>query len=184
MVSPDTQFSCNGVVKQWRYKFSHRARPFKALVFRPLSEFEFKLIGINDISSAKTKTGEEIYDVPEGDRITVQVDDVIGWSFPKYSAVPGFAPLRFNNAAERIFVIDYFTSGASLHKLLSVNETYTFYTHVWERKYSIVAIVETNSGKIMSNFKIHIIFNPLLNENTSLKHQFANYTEFALSIFV
>lgn len=146
MISPDTPFSCNGTVTQWRYKSSHHVNHFKALVFRPLSDTKFKLIGFNDIPCANASDVKEVYDVPEGKRIAVQDGDVIGWSLPKYLDSPGYArgyaPLQYNNVSERIFEFNYFTTGAWLYKLLHVNETFylynTQYAHKWERKYSII----------------------------------------------
>lgn len=85
MVSPSTQFTCDGEVTEWRFQ-ARASNPLRAIVFRPIdgTTTQFKIIGFNDIPASEINT-PILYTVPENERITVRQGDVIGFSYDQAS---------------------------------------------------------------------------------------------------
>ena len=133
MVSPDWPFICNGQVTEWRY---HRRTvyAFQAVVWRPVngSATKFQIVGINDIPTGSVNT-IVTYIVPENQRITVKVGDVIGWSFD-------------NHVLSKDSGGNYHVRWlGDLHGSLQVNQVHDFYSGETNgganREYSITATV-------------------------------------------
>ena len=131
MVSVDLQFTCEGLLVEWRYQ-AKASNPFRAIVWRPVngSDTEFQIVGINDIPAGEINT-PVTYTVPENDRIEVQAGDLIGWSSV------GLSSLAFD-------------SGVGVHRILwkrylndlDVNQIRTIDRGNQLREYSIEATVE------------------------------------------
>ena len=169
MISPDTQFTCDGVLTQWRYRTLH-SLSFKALVLRPIQplgsdplKLGFTITGINDIPKPKgTVRNDEVYNVPESEQIMVQTGDVIGWAFPK-SNVRGHAPLQYNvqsNVANhtRILCMDYWNKSNlfDFHNRLIPDKSVTIDSDCGYREYSILATVESVQGRWCLSFQVYL----------------------------
>ncbi|XP_072048084.1 uncharacterized protein [Amphiura filiformis] len=133
MASPDQKFTCSGQVTAWKYqgKFS---RPFRAIVFRPTggAVTEFEIVGINDIPAGAVNTPVN-YVVPESDRITVAIGDVIGWSF-------GGGVITYNGGGS--YKVRWV--GGNLHAGLAATQNVNINGGVQQREYSIEATVTSD----------------------------------------
>ncbi|XP_072014892.1 uncharacterized protein [Amphiura filiformis] len=151
IVSPDSPFSCNGVLTQWLYQ-SKNTEAFKALVFRPMPSVgptNHLLLGINDIPSGLADV-EVVYTVPESDQIYIEAGDVIGWSYSSGMQAP---PLQYTLTAAPSALVDtqiqylyYGTPENHLHDKLKLNQIYDINTGQDYREYSIVATIGVASG--------------------------------------
>ncbi|XP_071955155.1 uncharacterized protein [Antedon mediterranea] len=132
MVSPDQKFSCSGQVASWSYQGKTTA-PFRAIIFRQIegSNTQFKVVGINDIP-AGVANAEVTYIIPESERITVELGDVIGWSFRQ-------GVLTFNEGGDFHvrWVVDNLHNNLVHDQILDIN------SGVGKREYSIEAKVLT-----------------------------------------
>ena len=133
MVLVDQQFTCEGVLVEWRYQ-AKASNLFRAIVWRPVngSDTEFQIVGINDIPAGEVNT-PVTYTVPENDTIEVLAGDLIGWSF-------GSSSLAFDlGGVHRIrWKRDLYD--------LDVNQTRTIDHGNQLREYSIEATVEPTEG--------------------------------------
>ncbi|XP_072046221.1 hyalin-like [Amphiura filiformis] len=124
------EFSCYGYVTQWSWYAKYSSRPFRAVVWRPVSGYSsrFKIVGINDIPSKSQ--GSETFTVPESQRITVEPGDVIGWSFQYHT-------IRYDTGGSDLV---HWRSG-NLYSSLQVNQIQDFNEGIGFRQYSIRATV-------------------------------------------
>jgi hypothetical protein len=138
MVSPNQQFLCGGQVTKWTYQGKY-SRPFRAIVFRPIedSSTEFRIVGINDVPAGAANT-QVVYSVPERERITVNIGDVIGWSF-------GDGVITYNGGGN--FLVRWL--GGNLHTSLEVNQQVNINGGAGQREYSIEATVGSSEGKTL-----------------------------------
>ena len=133
MLSPDWPFLCNGQVTEWRY-YRRTVYAFQAVVWRPVdgSTTKFQIVGINEIPTGSANTNVT-YIVPENQRITVKVGDVIGWSYSNHVLSKDFG------GHYHVRWLRY------LHGSLQVNQVHDFYSGETNgggnREYSIAAIV-------------------------------------------
>ena len=132
-VSPAKYIPCNGFVVEWRY-VAQQLYSFKAVIWRKIEGFpsKFKVIGINEIPAGSVTNQEIIYTVPENERISVKVGDMIGWSHG-----PALLPwiLGGNHLAQIRFV------SKVTHPTLEENQIVEF-GDLEERHYSIQVTVQ------------------------------------------
>ncbi|XP_072045785.1 uncharacterized protein [Amphiura filiformis] len=133
MASPDQKFTCSGQVTAWKYQ-GKSSRPFRAIVFRPTggADTEFEIVGINDIPAGAANTPVN-YVVPENDRITVAIGDVIGWSF-------GGGVITYNGGGS--YKVRWV--GGNLHAGLAATQNVNINGGVQQREYSIEATVTSD----------------------------------------
>ena len=131
------EFKCHGVVTQWRY-WPARSVPFKAMVLRKVhgsDETKYNIVGINAIPDGAIDQSL-IYQVPDNERISVQIGDVIGfaWNSP---AVKHSQNLDNTGDTEDIYMIKNITDPMTN---LRVNDTMDPY-ETRTRAYSIQAVI-------------------------------------------
>ena len=137
-------FKCHGVVTQWRY-WPARSVPFKAMVLRKVhgsDDTKYNIVGINAIPDGAIDQSL-IYQVPDNERISVQIGDVIGfaWNSPavKYSKNPD---------AEDVYMIKNIPMTN-----LKVNDTLVPYKNR-TRAYSIQAVISGRLKKINDEWNL------------------------------
>ena len=176
MVSPDTPFTCDGKLVEWKYQMK-ASNPFRAIVYRPVdgSDVEFQVVGVNNIPAGDINT-PLTYTVPENERIAVKAGDLIGWSFDG-------AVLPFDIAgSNRIF---WKKGTSNLH----VNQIETLQYHSGSahnpiRQYSIKATLEAfeSQGTFMFISGIaRIVLSKLLNKSfrtVALRTQISIFTSY------
>ena len=133
MVSVDQQFTCDGLLVEWRYQ-AKASNPFRAIVWRPIngSDAEFQIVGINDIPAGDIDT-PVAYTVPENERIEVKSGDLIGWSF-------GSSSLAFDYGGDHRILWKRNLNDLDVNQIRTIDEGNE------KREYSIEATIEPFEG--------------------------------------